>query len=224
MNRRILILGDRRLVEEYSAACTAKGFEVVETGEADLALELSNLSREGKKANLQMLEGQFSPSTVILSSSVAVTRTEQATWISDPSRLVGMSAFPTLLGGSLIEFCDAQDLSHQARKAAEDFATALGKSAVFVRDAIGMVMPRILCMLVNEAYFAMGENVAEGREIDTAMKLGTNYPRGPVEWAQAAGLDQVVAILHALQSHYGEDRYRCAPMLSTAALRKHVKG
>jgi 3-hydroxybutyryl-CoA dehydrogenase len=82
-----------------------------------------------------------------------------------------------------------------------------------------MVMPRILCMLINEAYFAMMEGVADDAAIDTAMKLGTNYPRGPVEWARKIGLVHVVAVLHALQGYFGEDRYRCAPLLTREAQR-----
>jgi 3-hydroxybutyryl-CoA dehydrogenase len=68
-------------------------------------------------------------------------------------------------------------------------------------------------MIINEAAFALMEGVASAEDIDTAMKLGTNYPLGPLEWADRIGLDQVLAVLEGLQAEYGDDRYRPAPLL-----------
>ena len=64
-----------------------------------------------------------------------------------------------------------------------DMSAHDGTRGRLVQDRTGMVMPRILCMLINEAAFALMENIASPSDIDTAMKLGTNYPFGPVEWA-----------------------------------------
>jgi 3-hydroxybutyryl-CoA dehydrogenase len=80
-----------------------------------------------------------------------------------------------------------------------------------------MVMPRILCMLINEAAFALTENTASAEDIDTAMKLGTNYPLGPIEWADRIGVVNVVAILKSLNDDLREERYRIAPVLSQLA-------
>lgn len=81
-----------------------------------------------------------------------------------------------------------------------------------------MVMPRILCMLINEAAFALMENIATPADIDTAMKLGTNYPFGPVEWADRIGIRTVVSILDAIYRETGEERYRTAPLLRHMAV------
>jgi 3-hydroxybutyryl-CoA dehydrogenase len=213
----IIILGDPQLVGEYSARCVERGYHVVHDALATLALELTNLSSERKRDNLLRLESMLPPSVPILSSSVTVSLAEQAAWLKHPSRLAGIGAFPTLLQGSLLECVTTAQTAADVRSAAEAFASTLGKSAVFVEDSVGMVMPRILCMLINEAYFAMMEGVADDAAIDTAMKLGTNYPHGPVEWAQRIGLPHVVAVLNALQRYFGEDRYRCAPLLMKAA-------
>jgi 3-hydroxybutyryl-CoA dehydrogenase len=80
-----------------------------------------------------------------------------------------------------------------------------------------MVMPRILCMLINEASFALMEEVASPADLDTAMKLGTNYPRGPIEWADRIGIRQVVSVLRALHADLGEERYRISPLLQLMA-------
>lgn len=219
---RIMIVGDPPLVEEYSALCVERGFHLAGGAQAELALELTNLSSETKRSNLVHLDGVLPPSVPIISSSVTVARSEQATWLTHSARLAGIGAFPTLLSGSLLEFVAPEQTP--VRAAVEAFSSALGKSAVFVEDTVGMVMPRILCMLINEAYFAMMEGVADDAAIDTAMKLGTNYPRGPVEWARKIGLPHVVAVLHALHVYFGEDRYRCAPLLMREAQRVRLDG
>ncbi len=80
-------------------------------------------------------------------------------------------------------------------------------------EAQGEIIARILAMIMNEAAFAVGEGVASVRDIDTAMKLGTNYPKGPLKWADQIGLDRVYAVLKGLQDAFGEERYRPAPVL-----------
>jgi 3-hydroxybutyryl-CoA dehydrogenase len=223
MQKGIWILGDSPLVEEYTALCVEKGLSVKSGVEpntvADLALELTNICFETKKKNLIHFDRTLPLDVPILSSSVAVMITEQATWVLKPSRVVGIGAFPTLLQGSMIEFAVSDHTDNSTQKAAEEFATLLGKSSAFVEDSVGMVMPRILSMLINEACFATMEGVAEAKDIDTAMKLGTNYPHGPVEWAERVGAKHVHAVVSALYKHFGEDRYRCAPLLHKAALR-----
>lgn len=226
--KNICILGDPSLVEEYTALCTEKGFEVQHINASNLAvdvvLELTNLSVDTKKDNVVHLDTIIPPAIPILSSSVTVTIAEQATWMKTPERLIGIGAFPTFLKGSLIEFTASNFTDSSTRSAAEQFATAIGKEAIFVHDSIGLVMPRILSMLVNEACFAMMEGVATGTDIDTAMKLGTNYPLGPLEWGERIGAKNILAVMESLHKQAGEERYRIAPLLQKAALRNSFAG
>ncbi len=226
-------------MEEYAVRCKSKGFEVharlnkvtkrgnglllpkgVRTVAKPspatyLAIELTNTSPDDKKKNLQDLARSLhSP---ILTSSVTVTVAEQTGWIQSPSSLIGIGAFPTFLEGSLIEFATSPLSDEACVRVAGEFASALEKEAVFVQDSIGLVLPRIVCMLANEACFAAMEGVAVGKDIDTAMKLGTNYPNGPFEWTERIGVRQVHAALQAMTRSYGEDRYRVAPLLHRAA-------
>ena len=78
-------------------------------------------------------------------------------------------------------------------------------------------MPRIVCMLANEAAFAQGEGVAEPETIDLAMRLGVNYPKGPLAWAKELGYRKVISVLDHLQQEFGEERYRAAPLLRRLA-------
>ncbi len=92
---------------------------------------------------------------------------------------------------------------------------ALGRQARVVADEPGLVAARVLAMIINEAYFALGEGVSTRADIDTAMKLGTNYPFGPFEWAERIGTPEIYQLLKALEST--DSRYRPAPLLEEEA-------
>ena len=105
-----------------------------------------------------------------------------------------------------------------AGERAEEFFAALGKHVEWVGDAPGLVLGRIVCQLVNEAAFALGEGVGSADDIDAGMLLGLNYPHGPLDWADAIGLDHVLTVLDGLADEYREERYRAAPGLRRAGL------
>jgi 3-hydroxybutyryl-CoA dehydrogenase len=86
-------------------------------------------------------------------------------------------------------------------------------AATDVRPAPGGVLERIVCQVINECAFALGEGVGSAEDIDTGMVLGLNYPRGPLAWADEIGLDHVLAVLDGLWEEYREERYRSAPVL-----------
>ena len=89
--------------------------------------------------------------------------------------------------------------------------SALGWSFRIVPDQPGMIAPRVIAMIVNEAYFALGEKVSTREEIDIAMKLGTNYPFGPFEWAQKIGIENIRTLLTSMRR--SDPRYEMAPAL-----------
>ena len=88
-----------------------------------------------------------------------------------------------------------------------------GAADAKVAPAAGGVLERIVCQVINECAFALGEGVGSAQDIDTGMTLGLNYPRGPLAWADEIGLDQVLAVLDRLWEEYREERYRPAPAL-----------
>ena len=93
------------------------------------------------------------------------------------------------------------------------FLQALGKRVLVVDDTPGMVAMRTVCMLANEAADAVKEGVCDAAAVDQAMQLGTNYPRGPLAWAEAIGLQRVLHVIEQLHRWYGEDRYRSSALL-----------
>jgi 3-hydroxybutyryl-CoA dehydrogenase len=129
---------------------------------------------------------------------------------------VGFHALPPLDATQLVELTRGPGTSQTACDAAERFFGTLGKHVAWVGDAPGLVLGRIVCQVINEAAFALGEGVGSAEDIDAGMVLGLNHPRGPLEWADAIGLDHVVGVLAGLRSETGEERYRLAPALRHA--------
>jgi len=126
---------------------------------------------------------------------------------------VGFHVLPPLSEAGLVELTRSESSSPLAAERAERFFAALGKHVAWVGDAPGLVLGRIVCQVINESAFALGEGVGGARDIDVGMLLGLSYPHGPLEWADAIGLDRVLAVLEALCEEYREERYRPAPVL-----------
>ncbi|MBI2360428.1 MAG: 3-hydroxybutyryl-CoA dehydrogenase, partial [Deltaproteobacteria bacterium] len=141
-----------------------------------------------------------------------------ASWTSRPERVVGFATFFPLKEKKVIELAGGLQTGAEALSEAATFFGALGKDPVRVKDTPGLVFPRILSMIINEAARSLDEGVAQAEEIDVGMRLGTNYPRGPLRWADQAGLDEVLMVLEGLQRETGEDRYRPAPLLKKMVL------
>ena len=100
-----------------------------------------------------------------------------------------------------------------ARQLAEPLLQALGWSSEWVPDIPGFLRPRVIAMLINEACLALADGVSTKAEIDLAMKLGTNYPRGPFEWADQIGHERVHQLLQVLAAT--DQRYQPAPHMLT---------
>lgn len=100
-----------------------------------------------------------------------------------------------------------------AESAAALLADITGRPVERVADRVGLVAARVLAMVINEGAFAVMEGVASAEDIDTAMKLGTSYPIGPLEWSDVIGHTTIVRILDALHAEYREERYRACVLL-----------
>jgi len=93
-----------------------------------------------------------------------------------------------------------------------------GKRVLQVADYPGLLIWRTVAMIVNEALDALQKGVASEQDIDTAMRLGVNYPRGPLAWGEQLGWQRLLRLLENLQRHYGEERYRPSSLLRQRAL------
>ncbi|MBN8576009.1 MAG: 3-hydroxyacyl-CoA dehydrogenase [Cytophagales bacterium] len=132
--------------------------------------------------------------------------------------VIGFCGLPTFLKREVLEVCV---LNNNARQVLTTTCANLATRVEVVADQIGFVTPRIICMIINEAYITAAEGTASREDIDRAMKLGTNYPFGPFEWSQQIGLPNVVALLQALQRTTTDDRYQINDLLKAEALSNH---
>jgi 3-hydroxybutyryl-CoA dehydrogenase len=221
---RIVIAGGKQLREEVAAVCRTAGFAISALSNRKAAprpvcaFEVTIPDAVQKKKNLRALDRLMPPSRIIFTSSVTVTVDEQATWIRHPERLVGISALPVFFGNALLELAPGRCTGRQQFTQAGTMLRRLGKDFRIVQDRIGMVLPRIVCMIINEAAFALMEQVSSPQELDAAVQLGARYPFGPVELADRIGITEVIAVLEALFTDLGEDRYRVAPLLRQLTL------
>ncbi|MFH0989292.1 MAG: 3-hydroxyacyl-CoA dehydrogenase family protein [bacterium] len=236
----ILLLGENALIGEYTRTCCTKGFEVYILGSEEeysdlseyktlihyldhipehsvVALELTNTNLELKKQNLWKLDVSLPPSATILSSSITVTATEQSSWIMHKHRLVGIGALPTLSNRPAIEVAPTVFNPDEIIEIVRKFFHHLDKEIILVQDRIGMVFPRMICQVINEAAHAIQEGVADPKDLDIVMKEACQFPAGPIEWADRIGLDQVVAVLAAVQQAEGGGRTRISPLLPLLA-------
>ena len=103
----------------------------------------------------------------------------------------------------------------------KDVFKVFNRKIFFVKDEPGFVSARVISMIINEAFFALGENVSTKEEIDLAMKSGTNYPYGPFEWSEKIGVENILNLLEKLSEK--EERYFPAPALKNFFYQNHNK-
>lgn len=130
--------------------------------------------------------------------------------------IFGFNALPTFINRPLLEVSSTTDVYKQQL---ETLAKQMDWECKWVEDRVGMVTPRVIFMIINEAYYTVQEGTANKADIDTGMKLGTNYPMGPFEWAEKVGLKDVYEVLDALYTDTRDERYKICPLLKTEYFR-----
>jgi 3-hydroxybutyryl-CoA dehydrogenase len=122
----------------------------------------------------------------------------------------GFAGLPTFLDRPVLEVClYKKDFEAKLTETCARLNTAFQ----VVEDRVGLVTPRVICMIVNEAYFTVQEGTASRSDIDLAMKLGTNYPWGPFEWCTKIGIRNVCELLKAVYEDTKDERYIICSLL-----------
>lgn len=130
-----------------------------------------------------------------------------------PSNFVRLNAWPGFLQRPIAEMAAS---NVEIKSKATEVMRYFNKQPEWVDDITGMISARVIAMIINEAYFALQEEISTKADMDIAMKLGTNYPFGPFEWAENIGLKKINALLQELSK--SEKRYLPSPLLIKAAL------
>ncbi|MGJ9383162.1 3-hydroxyacyl-CoA dehydrogenase family protein [Salipaludibacillus sp. CF4.18] len=217
-SKSIIIVGENLLAKELLSGFlknenTEVFYNEFSESHIDVVIETTNLNLEQKRKNLQEIESLVSSNTLILTTTLQVTATEAASWLIHPERLIGFGTFSNFNKGKLVEIASPFQAEPKFLQVAKETFQVLKLENEVVGDEVGLVFPRILSLIVNEAAFALTEGTADVEAIDTAMKQGTNYPLGPLEWAEEIGLEDIYAVLQGLHRQFGEERYRPAPLI-----------
>jgi 3-hydroxybutyryl-CoA dehydrogenase len=130
-----------------------------------------------------------------------------------PENAIRINAWDGFLSRPIWELAAGND---KFKMQAEAVLKQMNIGFAWVMDQPGLIAARVIAMVINEAFFAYGDGVSTKKSIDTAMKLGTNYPFGPFEWADKIGLGQVVALLNELSK--SNNKYQPAPKLLEALI------
>ena len=228
---KVAIIGESPFVEEVAELCLNAGHEtetfwvedllsLVMDGrltpnitQADIIIELHNESLTTKQELLYTLSNLASADALLLTSALSASTTQAASWFSDPQRVVGFGVLPPLTADGVVELARGIHTSDAALEKAQAFWQSIGQEPVLVGDGAGLVRARMVCCIINEAITALQANVASPADIDQAMRLGTNYPHGPLAWADHIGIDTVLGVMRGLYTEWQEDRYRPAPLL-----------
>jgi 3-hydroxybutyryl-CoA dehydrogenase len=125
-------------------------------------------------------------------------------------KFFGFNGLPTFLQTPVLEASVFQDSDTDALK---NLCDKLGTDFSIVSDRVGFVTPRVISMIINEAYYTVQERTASREDVDMAMKLGTNYPWGPFEWCRRIGVKHIYELLEALFEDTKDDRYKVCPLL-----------
>lgn len=242
---KVFLIGDKSpLMTQLSDRARKAGFEI----SGEYILEYGFVSEDYFEDNYQLLENtsiaieaviqsrklkaevaaflyHFLDKQAVIAASTLNSSTSEIGYGIDgteSNRVVGWASLSLADIFPIIEIMPNLRTSQETIEAAQQFFTRLGKEPVIIRDCVGGVLPRVVASLINNAAYALMEGVASAADIDAAMKLGTNYPYGPLEWADKIGLDQVLGILDGLCEAYGQDRYRPAPILRQMVYAGHL--
>lgn len=143
-----------------------------------------------------------------LPEEIPVFKNEVITQLNSlPENYIRINAWPGFINRSIIEIAYNNEMEEKINKV----MNALQWKFIRVPDIPGMIAARIVSMIINEAWFALADKISTKSEIDTAMKLGTNYPYGPFEWGDKIGLQHVLALLKKLSEN--DKRYEPCPLL-----------
>src|SRR5690606_25890307 len=198
--------------------------------EADIVVEATAAAAEVKKRLFAKLAKVFTGQQILATntSSISITviaATAEPALKGAGERVTGMHFFNPVPVMKLVEVIKGAQTSADTTARTIELAKALGKTPVPANDRPGFVSNRVLMPLINEAFYAWMEGVAEPQHIDEIMRLGCNHPMGPLQLADFIGLDTCVHIMNVLADGLNDDRYRACPLLKqlVAAGRLGVK-
>ena len=180
---------------------------------AQFAVEAVTENEPVKKKVFTDLAQALGENAVLATNTSSIPITRIAASVPRPERVIGMHFMNPVPVMQLVEVIRGAQTADDTYATTKKLAEKLGKTTVLSKDMPGFIVNRILIPMLNEACFALQEGLASAEDIDTAMKLGTNQPMGPLQLADFIGLDTCLYIAEVLHKGLGDDKYRPAPLL-----------
>ncbi|NNL17878.1 MAG: 3-hydroxybutyryl-CoA dehydrogenase [Boseongicola sp.] len=183
-------------------------------GQTDLVIEAATEREAVKVAIFEDLVPHLKPETILTSNTSSISITRLASRTDRPEKFMGfhfMNPVPVMQLVELIRGIATDEATFKACLAVVD---KIGKTASTSEDFPAFIVNRILMPMINEAVYTLYEGVGSGSSIDSAMKLGTNHPMGPLELADFIGLDTCLAIMNVLHDGLADTKYRPCPLLT----------
>ena len=194
----------------------AWGTDASAMGDRDLVVEAATENVDLKFKIFENLAKVARPEAILASNTSSISITAIASRTDRPEQVIGMHFMNPVPVMKLVEIIRGLATSDATYEAVDAAAVKMGKTTVLsAKDMPGFIVNRVLMPYINEAVYALYEGIASVEDIDTAMKLGTNVPMGPLTLADFIGLDTCLAIMHVLHDGMGGDsKYRPCPLLA----------
>ena len=205
--------GKLKAEDAQAAIGRLKGGSYDDAHQAQLAVEAVTENESVKKKVFADLARALSKDAILATNTSSIPITRIAASVERPERVIGMHFMNPVPVMQLVEIIRGAQTSDETYAATKALAAKLGKTTVLSKDMPGFIVNRILIPMLNEACFSLQEGLATAEDIDTAMKLGTNVPMGPLTLADFIGLDTCLSIAEVLHKGLGDDKYRPAPLL-----------
>jgi 3-hydroxybutyryl-CoA dehydrogenase len=181
--------------------------------DADLAIEAVPETMDIKTKVFRELDEQLKDEAILASNTSSLSITGLAAQTYRPEKFIGMHFFNPVPALKLVEVIRGIETSDETYETVRELAERLKKTPVEVQDFPGFAVNRVLIPMINEAIYCVMEGVVGPEDVDTAMKLGTNQPMGPLELADLIGLDTCLHVMEVLHEGLGDTKYRPCPLL-----------
>lgn len=197
----------QEVMDKQVAAVTCVN-SIDELKDVDLVIEAVAENMELKKSIMAQLDQICNENTILATNTSTLSITEIAGATKRPDRVVGMHFFNPVPMMQLVEIVRASGTSDETLKSVKEFAETIKKTAAVAKDTPGFIVNRVLTPPIIEAMTAYGDGVASAADIDIALKLGCNWPVGPLALADMIGLDTLLAGAESFVREYGDQKYR----------------
>ena len=179
---------------------------------ADIVVEVVIEVMDVKKKVYAELEEIVPERCLFFTNTSGLSITEMAAITKRPDRFIGTHFFNPVPVMKLLEIIRGHQTSDETLQTAREWGTKIGKDVIVVKEAPAFVVNRILCTMLNEAFFVLDEGLATAEDIDKGMVLGCNHPIGPLALADLVGNETLLRVIEGLHRELG-DKYRPAPIL-----------